>query len=106
MNNANGIERVIFRREYNPYKKTWDYLAVFPDYTNRDGTVDCLPFYIDGRGVAWFECWCSADISYLHSNRTKIVHKNDEEIPHLVSLLKDMYGGEYKVCERITTRRT
>ena len=104
MQTAEQAERVIFRREYNEYQKSWDYMAVFPDDEANPGRVVAVIFYFDSYGKAWFYT-DEVDISYLHSNRTRIIHKNDAEIPMLLEAVKSMFGGEYKVCEKIIYNR-
>ncbi len=46
-------EKVIFRREYDPYMKVWGYVVGFPDDEANRGKIGCLPFkiYEDGRAV-------------------------------------------------------
>ena len=41
-------EKVIFRREYDPYQKTWNYLACFPDDAKETwwSYIGCIPFYL------------------------------------------------------------
>ena len=38
------MERVILRREYNPFIKRWGYLAIFPDDEANPGCVGAISF--------------------------------------------------------------
>lgn len=92
-------ERVVFRREYDPYAKAYRYLAVFPDDATRSGIYmavsiwksDGRPWRSKAREIPW---------SYYY-NMTETVHKDDPIVDELVEILKYFYDGEYDVKERI-----
>ena len=92
-------EPVIFRKEYDPYRKDWGYLAIFPEDEANFGRMACVSFHKDLYDRWSFEPFTEVDTFYLL--RQKIVHKNDPIVPELVSALKGMYGGEYRVMERV-----
>ena len=96
-------EKVIFRREYNPYTKEHGFLAVFPETVDRLRRVTVLPFCFrkdfTGKEYPVFECHNDADIDYLY--KRKIVHKNDKIIPVLLSAIEKFYGQQFCVAERI-----
>ena len=93
------MEKVIFRQEYDKYTKEWGYLAIFPDDPALPGRVAAVPFKKISSDYWVFEGY--GEIDYFYMLNQKIIHKNDEVIPELVEALKSMYGGEYKVCEKI-----
>lgn len=105
-------ERVIFRREYDPYKKEWGYIAGFPDDPANLGRIGTLSFkvyeeYPRGIGVFgryMFDCYGEASLDYFLSK--KIIHKNDPIVPELLKALEEYTDGkeEFKVCEKIMRR--
>lgn len=98
-------ERVIFRREYDPYMEMWKYLCIFPDDPANPGMVSCLSMYKEvhyGTNKWIYEPLSEANIFYIY--KQKIVHKNDPIIPELVQVLKDIYGGEYRVMEKVVRK--
>ena len=92
-------EDVIFRREYNPYTKEWDYLAVLPNYPANPGRLYIISFYERG-GRFTFESTDEADYWYL-MDKTKIIHKNDPIIPELTSALIRFLECPIRVREKI-----
>lgn len=91
-------EKVIFRREYDPYMEMEKYLAIFPDDPASPGRVVCVPIY--QTAYQWYkDCVDEADLSYIY--KCKIVHKREDITSYLVDALKEFYGGEYEVCEKI-----
>ena len=91
-------EKVVFRKEYDPYMKIWKYLAVFPDDIARRGMYMAVPIW-KINGQPWREN--AVEISASYYLRTKVVHKNDPIVNELVEILKFFYGGEYRVMEKI-----
>ena len=93
------VEPVIFRKEYDPYSKIWGYLAIFPEDEANRGRVGAVPFH-KGYNDKWtFEPYTEIDISYML--RKKIVHKNDPVVPELLAAIESMYGGKYRVVEKL-----
>ncbi len=37
------MERVVFRKEYDPYREDYSFLAIFPDDETRPGFLACVP---------------------------------------------------------------
>ena len=97
-------EKVIFRREYNPYRKEWSFLAVFPDETDWRGLISCVPFYFidewDGTQTTIFECSCDMDRPYYY-NKTRIIHKKDAVVDKLLSAIEKRYNQQFRVVEKI-----
>ena len=86
-------ERVIFRRERDPYTKKWNYIACFPDdpayvYWSFIGGI---PFYLKDENdpTSWVR-EPYASMAYGYYIKTKIIHKNDPIIPVLVAALESM----------------
>ena len=118
MSNA---ERVIFRREKNsyvqsircantksltPYEETlcnpeYNYLALFPDDPAQPGRVECVPFFFDNHGTAFFEPCSEADIGYIH-RKTRIIHKKDPVAETLLKAISNYYGMPFRIAEKMT----
>lgn len=92
-------EKVIFRREYDPYMKRWGYIAGFPNDTVLTGRIGCIPFKIYEDGKAVFEPYTEVDKFYFL--KKKLVHKGTEEAEACVKALEKMYNGNYFVAEKI-----
>ena len=104
-------EKVIFRREYDPYRKQDSFLAVYPDDPANPGCYAALPFYFctdwTGNQYTIFEAHCEVSQGYYYNN-TKIVHKRDPIIPDLLSAISryEVHPKmDFKVCEKITWRK-
>lgn len=86
-------EKVIFRREYDPYTKTWGYLACFPDDEKEVywSYIGAIPFYLNDENNpnSWVREPYSS-MSYNYYLHTKIIHKNDPIIPTLIAALESM----------------
>lgn len=93
-------EKVIFRRRFDPYMNIMTYMCIFPDDPANPGRI-C---YVDiWKNPTWcHDCYDEADISCVYEY--PIIHKSEPEIPALVEALKDIYGGDYKVVEKIRRR--
>ena len=103
-------EKVIFRREYDPYQKAWNYFACFPDDEKETwwSYVGCIPFYLkdENNPDSWVkEPYTSVSCNYYY--KTKIIHKSDPIVPTLIAALDSMwlhrdcdYDG-WKVVEKI-----
>lgn len=94
------MERVIFRTEYDPYRKGRNFLAVFPDDPAHPGRVCCIPFYFSGADYAVFDSYCEMDLGYYYS-KTRIVHKNTPEAARCLEYIRARYGGEYRIMEKM-----
>lgn len=101
-------EKVIFRTEKNEYISEQQYLAVFPEAPANLGRVLAFPFYFSHddmeNGKVWFEPAMEADISWLHKD-TRIVHKDDARIPHLLRAVEEYLEDSYAVAEKIICRK-
>ena len=69
--------KVIFRREYDKYRKAWGYLAAFPEASANPGTILCLPFHFLEDGTTIFEPHTEVDYGYYY--KTKLVHAKTDE---------------------------
>ena len=101
---AKRTERVIFRREYDPYMEMWKYLAVFPDDLSDSGRIGAIPFYRKNFSAMewWFEPYGEVAFPYYYG--TKIIHKNDPVVHELLKAVEDYFEykpGEFKVCEKL-----
>lgn len=113
------MERVIFRKEKNPYVQSirctnrrkgesleetlcnpeYNYLALFPDDEANPGMVECLPFFFDGHGIAHFEPYGEAAWSYI-LGKTRIVHKRDAIAETLLETVSKYCESELKMMEK------
>ena len=93
------MERVIFRKEYNPFTKGFDYLAAFPDDEAGRGRIAVSPFALKTDGTAVFEPYTEVSFSYYYKNR--IIHRGDSIIGKLRKAVEDYYGTTFRVCEKI-----
>ena len=92
-------EKVIFRREYNPYMKQWQYLACFPEEQANPGRIAAVSFYFDGHNKAHFEPFC--EIDRLYYLKTRIIHKKDTVISEVLSAIENYYDQKFRVMEKI-----
>ena len=97
-------EKVIFRREYDQYRKQETYLAVFPENPANPGRYAAVPFRfvkeLCGQLTAIFEPFCEVSHGYYYKG-TKIVHKTDPLIPELLSAISRYCNTSFQVCEKI-----
>lgn len=92
-------ERVIFRKEYDPYRKIWGFLACFPDDDANLGRINAIPFY-EGMYGRW-ESYGYTEISTEYFLTKKIIHKGTEEAKKCLEILQSFFPNEeFKVCER------
>ncbi len=93
-------ERVVFRKDKDPYMNIEKILAVFPDDDRRIGTVAYVPFYFDGYGRAVFEPYGEMALSYYY-HKTSPVKKTSPEIGMFKYALKEQFGTDFDVRERL-----
>ena len=116
------MERVIFRKERNPYVQSirctnqkngeswnetlcnpeYNYLAIFPDDETNPGMVECLPFFFDGYGIPHFEPLTEMCLEYYYG-KTHIIHKRDPQIEPLLKALSEYYENQpFRIVEKLT----
>ena len=96
-------ERVIFRRDYDPYMKIEKYLACFPDDEANIGNIAYVPIYFNGKDERpCHDVYAEMPLDYYY--KKKIIYKTDPIVNKLVDALKYFYEGEYKVVEKIGRR--
>lgn len=94
-------ERVIFRRGHDPFINADTYICIFPDDPANPGMVCSVDIWKNGD--RWMhDCYGEVDSYYIQRN--KIIHKGDPIVTELVEGLKELYGGEYKVVEKMGRR--
>lgn len=93
------MERVIFRKEYNPITKSWGYLAAFPDDEAGRGRIAVSPFTLKVDGTAEFEPYTEVPLSYYFKN--KIIRRHDPVANKLRDAIQDHYKTTFRVCEKI-----
>ena len=92
-------EKVIIRREYDPYMKLWKYLCIFPESYEGNGTYGCVSLWKNEYGQWVHEPYTSGAVSYFY--KCKLIHKNNPEIEEVLKGLKFFYDEEYQVVEKI-----
>lgn len=98
------MERVIFRKEYDPYQKRWGYLAGYPDVKAKSGFILCLPFKAEEGNLI---CEPHTEVAYDYWISKKLIHKDTDEAEQLLKLIISYYGDEeFKVVEKATKRKT
>lgn len=104
-NKQDSAERVIFRTEHDTENGRDDFLAVFPDdKTSSPGRLGYIAFYFTQDGGAMFESYGELSAGYYYRN-TRLVHKNTETAQKCLDALRRRYGSDYRIVEKITTRR-
>lgn len=93
------MERVIFRKEFNPLTKGFDYLAAFPDDEAGRGRIAVSPFALKNDGTAVFEPYTEVPFDYYYRN--KLVRRRDPKVGALRRAIEDHYGTKFRVCEKI-----
>ena len=97
------MERVILRREKNPYTKQMGYLAIFPDDEANPGCVGAISFYFNLFDEPIFEPYCEISLGYMY--KKKIIHKNEDDVNRCLNALNNMYDTEFTVCEKMSNPR-
>ena len=90
--------KVLFRKEYNPYKKQWEVIAVFPEFDAHYGKMQCY------TSEGWTHC------SFDYYKDTK--KAKPEEYAEMYEYLKDIFevntdGDEplqLVIVQKITTK--
>jgi len=95
-------EKVIIRKEYDPYMKIWKYLCIFPESYEGNGTYGCVSIYKDGYGHWLHENYAAGTPTYFY--KCKIVHKNTPEAAEALEGLIATYGDGFRVVEKMTNR--
>lgn len=91
-------EKIIIRREYNPFSKQWGYLIGFPEEKANRGRILCQHIsYIKDSWI--FECCSEADLNYFRNR--KLVHKDTEDAEAIRKALEQQYNEEFEVVEKI-----
>lgn len=92
------MERVIFRREYDPYTKEWGFLAAFPDDDAGHGLIAAVPFKIrEGKPV--FENYGEIALPYYY--KKKLVRRNTPDANLCRAAVEGYYNTRFRVCEKI-----
>lgn len=99
-----NTEKVIFRREYDRYRKEWTFLAVFPETGANPGCYAAVPFRflteLNGSRTTIFEAFCEIACDYYYQC-TRIIHRTDPIIPELLSAISRYYSAAFQVCEKV-----
>lgn len=93
------MEKIIIRREYNPYTKQWGYLVGFPEEKANFGKIGCFACHFNTYNKLVLEPYCEVDTFYFL--KKKIVHKNTEDAQIVCSELEKMIDKKFQVVEKI-----
>lgn len=91
---TNEAERVIFRKEHDPYMDIDKVLACFPDDEVNPGRIGAVSCWTDKNGRFWVDPYDEIDLSYYY--KQKIIHKNDPIAREIKDKLE--YAFSYKYC--------
>lgn len=109
MSNKMEMERVIFRRCYDPYMKMEMILAVFPDDEANPGRLVFLPMYFNGNETR-FECTNEMTYWYYLEDTKPLKDKELAEKckVELEQFYRNSSGGNYtpkfRVMQKIMRR--
>lgn len=92
-------ERIIIRREYDPYRKAWGYLVGFPEQKANRGRICVVGCYFNRFNKLVLESMSEADKFYFLNK--KLVHKNTEDADAVLHGLEWYYEEEFEVVEKI-----
>lgn len=97
-------EKVIIRREYDPFLKSWGFLVGYPEEEANPGRIaaqhiDLVNKSANDFGRVRFEPVGEVDINYFLNK--KIVHKNDPDVERVKKELEKHYGWDFQVVEKI-----
>lgn len=92
-------ERIIIRREFNPYRKKWGYLVGFPEQEANRGKICVVGCYFDSFGTFVHEGMCEADKFYFL--KRKLVHKDTADANAVKGWIEEIYNEEFEVVEKI-----
>jgi len=93
------MERVVIRKDYDPYMSIEKYLAVFPDDECNVGRYPFVSFYFnDNRPV--FEPYGEMDWWYYYG-KTKPVKAKSDEARECVAALEAYYNVPFRAMEKI-----
>lgn len=93
------MERVIFRREYNPYTKEWGFLAAFPDDECNRGMISGISFKFGADGKPVFEPYTDYALPYYYGR--KLVRRNTPDAARCRAAVEGLYNTTFRVCEKI-----
>lgn len=94
------MEKLILRREYDPFMKMWKYLAVFPEERANIGRICCVAFYFNCYNQVVFEPFCEADLGYYYKKTKRIKAKSDEA-EKCKTALEKYYNTTFRLMEKI-----
>lgn len=86
------MEKMIVRREYDPYRKEWGFLAVYPKDPACPGRLAALPLYFTKDGGAIFEPHCEIDYGYYYG-KTKLVKAKSEDAIRVREAVERYYNS-------------
>ena len=102
-------EKIILRTFYNPYTKTWEYMAVFPEEGSKPGTLAAVTFWvwhgIGGIVHRSFDPFFEVPFDFYY-RRTKIIHRDDPRIPELLGELEAYYRESFCVVEKLPKKKS
>lgn len=94
------MERVVFRRDYDPYMKMEKYLAVFPDDPHDIGYLAFVAFYFNGDRAV-FEPYGEMCLDYYYG-KTKRVRRQSDEALRCLQAIEKYFGYQFKVREKLS----
>lgn len=93
------MEKIILRIERDPYMKINKVLVLFPEDEAWRGRICCQPMWIDGYGIAHYECYDECDYTY-YLTQTKPL-KDENYALRIKAALEERYGEEFKLVQKV-----
>ena len=96
------VERVVMRREYDPFMEIEKVMCIFPDDRANLGRLCYVIVWFDGHGTAWFEPYGECTYTYYLSLKPL---KDVKMVEKCKAALEERYGGKFKVVQKVTRKR-
>lgn len=99
-------ERVIIRREFDPYMRVWGYLAFYPDSKANPGCIQCQRVYkvssdCNGNDFRNWRVGCLDEVSLDYFYKRKIVKARSSYANKVIAILKRKYwDSDFKAYEK------
>lgn len=94
------MERVVFRKDYDPYMKIEKYVAVFPDDPHNAGTLPFVALYFNGDRPV-FEPYGEMCLDYYYK-KTKCIYKQSDDALRCLRAVEWYYDSQFEVREKLS----
>lgn len=94
------MERVVFRRDYDPYMEMEKYLAVFPDDPHNVGKLAFVAFYFNGDRAV-FEPYGEMCFDYYYGKTKRIRGRSDEAL-RCLHAIEQYFDCKFRMMEKLS----